>query len=791
MGLTDAQVAQKQAAHGKNEITRKKHASHFQILIKILKDPIIIIMSFALLISVMAGVIESDFLECYVILGLILVNVIINFIQELKTIDKLKALEDLNKQLVTVIRSDKKQSILASELVVDDIVVLKIGEIARADYKIISANDLSVDESFLTGESIEVQKQVDEMVYSNSQIKLGYATCIVTQIGLNTKIGQLASEVDDVVVTKSQLEIKIFQITKLLLVIAFATSFLILILSLINGFTLLETLSLTISILIATVPEGLLTVLTIVLTFMSAKLGANNALLKKVDLIETLGEVDFVCSDKTGTITQNIMQVSEHKYYEPELLDLLSVIDNLTPTSKAIYQFLNVDTVKVKVIEHTPFSSQKKSQSYIVEHLGEQYQVIIGAPEFVFADLSPFEPQMSKQMDMGNRIIVVGFKKVTDLNLKPLAMFAILDPPKQSAIIAIKQMHQSNIKVVMITGDSLKTATSIAKATNIVQGPDDLCITGDELNQLSDIEFEKIVKNIRVYARTQPQDKHRIVLTLQKLGHIVAMTGDGTNDSIALKQANVGIAMGINGTDISKESSDLILLDDNFATINVAIAGGRLVFDNLQKFIRQMLTSNAAHTGSILFVLLFGLFTDSIVLPMTSILILWVNIISDAIPCLALGLDVAEDDLLKRPPIKTSDKIVTNSMIYEILIRGFGIGFLVFISFSYLLNQGVDLSTARTFSFVVLSFGQLIHIFDARSFTTIYYKNPFSNKLLLINVGISMFLNLLIIYSPLNILFGLTPLSFTYLITAILIGASATFVLSAIKLLFLKFIKTN
>lgn len=802
-GLSKNQVLELQEKYGLNEIQRKAAKSKLAILIDILKDPILLIMIVAAAISLLSAMDDKHFAEFYVISLLVLVNIIISFVQEVKTLQKLDALNSLNEDTAVVIRDGVEEEILSKYLVPGDIVKLKLGHIARADIKLLESNNLFVDEAFLTGESDEVNKLVDDIIYSNSPIKNGECLGEVFATGLNTKIGKIASEVDDVEEIKSQLEIKVLQISKVLLMIAITAAGVICLLSFLNGFSAEETLSITISILIATVPEGLATVLAIVLTFMSQSMAKNNALIKKVVLLETLGEVDYVCSDKTGTITENKMTVVKTLPFDINpLTEALeeAIVESDTPTTKAIYEHIMIETSSLtgKVIDSIPFNSTNKKALYLVEVENENYLVCIGGPDFLVSDIDNKIKEVEEFASNGLRTILTMYKKTELTNLDSyeitdaidydlITLYGIQDPPKASAIEAIKTMHNAQIQTVMITGDNIVTARAIAKQAGILQNDNELCLTGEELNKMSDEEFAKIVLNVRVYARVKPEDKYRIVSMLQKQDKIVAMTGDGTNDSIALKKANVGVAMGIQGTDIAKESADLILLDDNFATINVAIKSGRLMFDNLRKFIRQMLTSNAAHTSGILFALLFGLiFNMEIILPMTAILILWVNIISDAIPCLALGTDTAESDLMDRPPLAIDEKLLTKPMIAEILIRGFGIGFLVFVSFNFMLNQGYDEMYARTIAFVVLSFGQLIHIFDARSFNTIYTKNPFDNKLLLLAVGFSGLLNLLIIYTPLNEVFGLVAIPFNHLVIAVLFASTVTFVFSLFKLAYIK-----
>lgn len=799
-GLSKKEVLERQQKFGKNEITRKKKKTKLQVALDIIKDPIIIIMIIAAAISFITGMSEQHFTEFFVILALVLFNIIISFVQEVKTIQKLESLDKMNEGKAIVIRDGEEQLINATELVVDDIVKLKIGAIARADLIILSENNLYVDESFLTGESIDVSKSVNEDIYSNSMIKNGEAVAKVTEIGMNTKIGTIANSVDNVTVSKSQLELKLLDISKILLKIAITFAILIFILSMLNGMSFDKSLSMTISILIATVPEGLATVLTIVLTLMSQHMAKNNALIKKVSLLETLGEVSYICSDKTGTITENNMKVTHilEVIQNNTINSLIKIaIDQDTPTSKAISEYMSPIDVNTtgKVLNRIPFNSTTKFSKTLIFFEDKYYLVKIGAPDYLVDNIEEKHKEFTEYASLGLRTIAVAITEVNpnfdiekDITCDLTTLFGISDPPKESAIKAIEELKNAHINVVMITGDNINTALSIASQAGIFDQKTDKYLTGSQLDTLNDLEFLNIVEQVRVYARVTPEHKHRIVSALQQKGEIVGMTGDGTNDSIALKQANVGIAMGINGTDISKESADLILLDDNFQTINVAVQSGRLIFDNLKKFIRQMLTSNTAHTASILFSLLFGVFliNSNLIIPMTPVLILWVNIVSDAIPCLALGVDNPENNLMAKKPINPNEKILNKNLIFEILLRGMLIGLLVFVSFNLVYSYTNDEIFARTIGFVILSFGQLVHIFDARSFNTIYKKNPFENKMLLIAVFISSLLNLLIIYSPLNEVFGLTTLPLPILILSIFAAGSLTFIISALKLLIIK-----
>ncbi|MGL4589669.1 MAG: cation-translocating P-type ATPase [Mycoplasmatales bacterium] len=804
-GLTTEEAKKRKEQYGENIIKRKKAKTKWEVLVEVIVSPILLIMMIAAGLSFLTGMQEKSFLEFYVILALVIVNVAISFKQEIDTIQKLESLEKLNEGKSIVIRDSIEQEILSKDLVPGDMCVLKVGSIARADLKVVEALDVFCDEAFLTGESKAIVKVAGDEVYSNATIKTGTIYGEVTKTGLDTRIGQIAREVDEVQTTKSQLEIKLLQITKVLVVIALISGALIFLLTSLNGLPINERLTMTISILIACVPEGLATVMAIVLAFMSVQLSKSNALVKKVDLLETLGEVSYVCSDKTGTITKNTMEVTDISFVDQSetaksILNLVLIDKSPTMVGAREYFDANIKFENIgKVIDEIPFNSSTKRTQYLVDLDGKRFAVSVGAPDFICPTIETKVPEIVEYATKGLRSLLVTYKPVQIDDLDELAgeyifddlicLFGISDPPKESSIEAISIMHEAHIKTILITGDYVKTADAIARQAGIVEeGEDYIAMTGEELNKLSEAEFDQMVEKIRVYARVQPEDKQRIVKALQKKGEIVAMMGDGTNDSIALKQANVGIAMNQAGTDVAKESADLLLLDDNFATVNVAISGGRLMFDNLRKFMRQMLTSNAAHFGSIFFSLLFGLIfgLEEVVLPLTAVLILWVNIISDSIPSLTLGLDTAEKDLMSRKPIDPNEPILPTPYIIEILVRGLGLGLMVYLAFAYLnANYGVEI--ARTLAFVILSFGQLIHIFDARNQKTIYSKNPFENMTLVKGVALSAILNLMIIYIPfLNEMFGLVAVGIVPLLLAIVYSSGVTFVISAFKYMAIK-----
>jgi Ca2+-transporting ATPase len=799
-GLNSNQIEELRNQHGWNEIKRKKHKTKLEILRETVKDPIIYIMFAAAALSFITGAKEGNFTEAIVISMLILVNISISFFQELKTQKELLKLEEMNEPKSIVIRDGKEQEILSRELLPGDLVKIKYGTICKADMEIIDANNLFADEAFLTGESDLIKKKNGDDIFSNSMIKDGNGLAIVKNIGLETRIGQITKQVDDVETSASQLELKILDITKKLLVVAGVTSAIVFVLALVNKVDLEHSLQMLISILVATVPEGLATVLTIVLTFMGQNLSKNNALIKKVDLLETLGELSFVCSDKTGTITKNNMEVVDVTPYQEDQTTLAlmkAVIDKETPTSRAVSEYIDKQETSVltKIIGQMPFNSSTKKSISLVEANGQKYVVVVGAPDFVAPDNETVSDRIKFLAKDGLRTLLIAYKEttITSLenlqetnkeveNLKLVALFGIQDPPKESSITSVKNLQNAGIKVVMITGDHQETASAIARQVGILSSPEHLVLTGAQLAELSDDEFSKIVRNVRVYARVQPEDKKRIVTMLQSKGEITAMTGDGTNDSIALKKADVGIAMGIAGTDISKEAADLLLLDDNFSTIEKAVHGGRLIFANLRKFMRQMLTSNAAHVGSLLFALIITPFLGKeLLLPMTPLLILWVNVISDSIPSLAIGFDHPEGDLMSQKPIDKNESILPKKTIIQILTRGLGLGLMVYIAFTVMVSITGDENYARTTAFVVLSFGQLIHIFDSRSSGTIYRRNIFQSKPILLAVAISSALNLMLIYTPLNQVFGLKPLELHTLIGLIIYSSFLTLLLAGVE----------
>jgi Ca2+-transporting ATPase len=632
-----------------------------------------------------------------------------------------------------------------------------------------------------------------------------------------------------------------------------------------HGMDLLEMVNTGISLSVAAIPEGLPTVVTIVLTMGSKRMVRGSALARQLASVETLGSTSVICSDKTGTLTQNQMQVmtlwaaDKHwdvtgKGFEPigVFLDaegaetrpdadedlkhtlMISAICNdavliekggqysiqgnptegalVVAATKAGITREGLADEGYEVVQRFPFDSTRKMMSVIVKMPGGEHLLVAkGAPDVMLSrtgtlrshgDEIPITDETRTHVEAAIaefgarslRTLAVAYRRVDPehLELGPeqheesfvlLGVHGIMDPPRPEVVDAVAQCWSAGIRTVMITGDHAATAQAIAEEIGIKHSEDDLVITGSELEDTSDDELRELVPQAAVFARVTPEHKLRIVKALQANGKVVAMTGDGVNDAPALRSADIGVAMGIAGTSVAKDSASLVLLDDNFSTIVSAVKEGRRIYDNIRKFIRQALTANVAEVSVILFA--FLLMGDDPLLPISALMVLWINLVSDGIPALALGVEPPESDIMARKPRARSESFFVDKLGARIVIRGLALGWLSYFMFDFALDKGASLAYAETLAFSTLIFSQLWHIFDARTFGTIFQNNPFTNRYLLMAVGLSALLSIAVIYLPVgNAIFGTEPLQARHLLMVISIAALPTFVLSGIKTVF-------
>lgn len=873
-GLPEDAAATRLQEYGPNELAEAEKQSGLVLFLLQFKNPLLIILLVGAAISLYA----DHAVDAMAIAVIVVINAVISFIQEHSAQKSMDALKEMAAPDAFVRRSGKWISIPARDLVQGDILRLNTGDIAAADIRVVESHRLQLDEAALTGESEPVDKDTEAIISDDvplgDRVNLGFMSTMVTAgngvgvvvaTGMNTEVGRIADLMAAAEEPRTPLQRRIDSLSRVLIGAALAVVATIIGIGIHHGMELIEMINTAISLSVAAIPEGLPTVVTIVLTMGSQRMARGNALARQLASVETLGSTSVICSDKTGTLTQNQMQVMSlwaadknwkvtGRGFEPsgafldaegletspdddkDLKDTLmisAICNDATLVEKeGLYSIqgnptegaLIVAAAKVgitresmkeegyEVVQRFPFDSTRKMMSVIVKLPdGEHYLVAKGAPDVILSRTLTLRSHGEKLpitddtranveeaiVSFGKRALrtlAIAYRHIDpkNLDLGPerheedfilLGIYGIMDPPRPEVVDAVAQCWSAGIRTIMITGDHAVTARAIAEEIGIKRNEEDKVVTGAELDKISDDELQKIVPHTAVFARVSPEHKLRIVKALQANGQVVAMTGDGVNDAPALRNADIGIAMGIAGTSVAKDSAALVLLDDNFSTIVSAVGEGRRIYDNIRKFIRQALTANVAEVSVILFA--FLAMGDEPLLPITALMILWINLVSDGIPALALGVEPPEANIMARKPRARNESFFADNLGARILIRGLALGWLSYFMFDYALDNGSSLAYAETLAFSTLIFSQLWHIFDARSFTTVFDKNPFENKYLLLAVGISALLSLGVIYLPFgNLVFGTAPLQATHMLMVVAISALPTFVLSGLKAIF-------
>jgi len=858
-GLSEKEAKKKLEKYGPNILSEKKKISALKILLEQFSDFMVMILIVCTLISAFMG----ELTEAITIIAIVIVNAVLGFIQEYRTEKTMKALKELAAPVARVVRDDRLVEVPAENVVPGDLIVLEAGDRVPADAVLVEANGLFVDESLLTGESIPVEKSIQSAdqkiesigdklnhIFMGTIVTSGRGKAYVTETGMSTEMGKIADMIQDIEDEETPLQKRLDHLGKFIVYGCLIICAIVSITGIIRGEKIFTMLLSGISLAVAAVPEGLPAIVTISLALGVQKMLKRNSLVRKLPAVETLGCASVICSDKTGTLTENKMTVrkiycdgnivevgggafsSEGEFFiggkkinplSLESLKLTMEIGSLCnnavlkrtvkgsgtfdkvklafsnkekwelsgdPTEAALLvvsakagltqEKLNDTFIR---IDEIPFDSDRKCMTVICDtKKGEVFAFTKGAPDIIIEKctkiyssrgIRPLTDEDKRIIQRKNnelakealRVLGVAYKKLNskyydnkhiEEELIFVGLIGMIDPPRKEAINAVRKCKLAGIKPVMITGDHKVTASAIARELNIAS-EEDKVITGAELEEMSDIKLQSIVNDVAVFARVSPKHKLRIVRAFKKAGHIVAMTGDGVNDAPAVKEADIGVAMGITGTDVTKEASSMILLDDNFATIVAAIEEGRVIYNNIRKFIRYMLSCNIGEVLTMFLGTLLGL-----PLPLLPIQILWVNLVTDGLPAIALSLDPPEKDIMMRPPRGTKENIFSNGLLNLILFRGVLIGLCTLSVFISILYFTQDVAVARTGAFVTLVLTQLIHVFECKSERKNIFEIPFFNNIpLVLAVLCSLIMIIGVVYIPVfQGVFKTVPLSY-------------------------------
>ncbi|PEH47296.1 cation-translocating P-type ATPase [Enterococcus faecium] len=795
-GLSSQEVDERRKKQGLNKFDEAPKESMIKKFFRSLSDFTTIILLIAAVISFYTAFAteHGDLFEGLLIIAIVVINSVLAIVQEGNAEKALESLQDMNKQTATVIRDGKVTTVESEQLVVGDILVLESGDAISADARLIEASQLRVEESALTGESEAVEKDAafvaeeDEslgdqlnMVFKGCTVAAGRGKAIVTAIGMSTEMGKIADLLNENTMQKTPLQVRLNQLGKRISMIALAAAALVFVIGELQGEPLLEMFMTSISLAVAAVPETLTVIVTLTLAYGVQKMARKHAIIRQLPAVETLGTANVICSDKTGTLTQNEMRVRRVWSKEDEvtniedsmtnsameILKMAALCTDVTveqedddlvikgnPTEVAIVRAVeeNYHTKaeleeKYPRVNELPFDSERKMMT-TVHQMGEKYISItkgafdVLAPRFSSGDVEQAAIVNDRFGKRALRVIAVGYatydeepqdisSEALEKDLRLIGLIGMIDPPRPESKGAIKRAKKAGIKTVMITGDHVVTASAIAKELGILNDPSE-ALSGSELHQLSDEELDARVKALSVYARVTPEDKIRIVKSWQRTGAVVAMTGDGVNDAPALKASNVGCAMGITGTDVAQSAADMILTDDNFATIVDAVSQGRSVYQNIRKAINFLLSCNISEIFIVLIAMLLGWGA-----PFTAVQLLFVNVVADGLPGFALGREPAEHGIMDQPPIPKNEGIFARGLLQKIAINA-GV-FTIVTLFGYYLGSYVDTISpwvdasqhvGQTVAFLILAYSSILHVFNVRSSQSIFKVNLATNKAL-------------------------------------------------------------
>ena len=806
-GLTAAEAQSRLASVGPNKLDEEEKTPMWKRFFEQMGDPMVIMLLVAAAISVITGFIqgEPEWADAAIILSVVILNSVLGVIQEAKSEQALEALQEMSAAQSKVIRDGKMVHMASSELVPGDVVLLEAGDSVPADCRVIESASMKIEEAALTGESVPVEKHADvislaegtddvplgdrkNMCYMGSTVVYGRGRAVVVGTGMNTEMGKIASALTSAKKELTPLQMKLNELSGILTKLVLAICVIIFAVDIVRHFgelgsnpaMMLDTFMVAVSLAVAAIPEGLVAVVTIVLSMGVTKMSRRQAIIRKMTAVETLGCTQIICSDKTGTLTQNKMTVVKHELAcsEEKFLAGMALCSDAKwdeekgeavgePTECALVNDAAKAGMKGLDVEHprvgeAPFDSGRKMMSVVVEEAdGTFEQYTKGGPDVVLSrcshvydngEIVPMTDERREQILAANKAMADQALRVLALSSRTYAekpsdfspealehdlvfcgLSGMIDPVRPEVTAAIAEAKEAGIRAVMITGDHIDTAVAIARDLGIVKDASQ-AITGAELDKISDEEFKTRVKDISVYARVQPEHKARIVDAWKSLGNIVAMTGDGVNDAPSIKRADIGVGMGITGTDVTKNVADMVLADDNFATIINAVEEGRRIYDNIRKVIQFLLSANIAEVLSVFVATLIGF---TIFQPVQ---LLWINLITDSLPALALGMEEAEGDVMKRKPRKASDGVFAGGMGIDIAFQGVIITILVLASFfagMYFHNGVIELSMLTdgiadpegvTMAFITLSMVEIFHSFNMRSRRASIFSMKTQNK---------------------------------------------------------------
>ncbi len=829
-GLNTEDLPKRYEKYGYNILQEEKRKSPLMVFLSQFEDLLIIILIIAGIISMITGNVESS----VVIFCVIILNAIIGTVQYFKAEQSLKSLKSMYAPVAKVIRNGNREEILAKDLVVGDIIVLEAGDVVPADARIVESFSLQVNESALTGESEAVDKFTEKidnenialgdrknMVFSSSLVTYGRAIALVTSTGMQTEIGKIATLMNLTKNKKTPLQVSLDNFSKKLSIIIIGICLVVFALSIYRKMPMLDSLMFAVSLAVAAIPEALSSIVTIALAIGTTKMAKQNAIIKNLSAVEGLGCVSVICSDKTGTLTQNKMTVQEEYFIgeasRKRLLEI-SVLCNDSyilndkatgdPTETSLVESYiknGLDYNKIiqenKRLSEIPFDSDRKLMSTVYKLDNNYIMLTKGAIDVILdrvdhimkdgqicnitsEDIENIKNVNQKMSENGLRVLAFAQKQLNNIeidlneeyNLTFVGLISMIDPPREESMQAVKDCHMAGILPVMITGDHKVTATAIAKQIGIFKDGD-ISLTGTELDNMTNEELSKILNKVSVYARVSPEHKIRIVNLWQEKGNIVAMTGDGVNDAPALKSANIGIAMGITGTDVSKDAASVILTDDNFATIIKAVANGRNIYANIKNSIKFLLSGNTSGILAVLYTSIMAL-----PIPFSAVHLLFINLLTDSLPAIAISMDSPTKDIIKEKPRKADESILTKDFFKEIIVHGINIA--IFTMIAFYIGLKTNNATASTMAFSTLCLARLWHSFNSRSRKSIIKQGLFSNKYIIYAILTGLILLILVLFvPPLQTLFEVEPLSTNNFIAILLLSLMPTLIIQITRII--------